>query len=352
MDLSLVSSAICAFAISVTATPIIINYSKRKGLLAAVNHRSSHDESVPNTGGIILCFAVLIPLMVFSEYPSQEDFTAMLSAFSVLLITGIIDDFNPLPVAFKFLGQFIPAIVIVTSIDANELALPFLHNYFSLPGFFVYLVWILFIVMAINAFNLIDGIDGLAIGMGIIGGVFYLISFLSLGMHSLAVFSIALTSGLAGLLFYNFSKRRKIFLGDTGSLFIGGLMVFFGLKYINFSDSSTINSSFYLVIGSIFIPLADMFRVALERILKGISPFHADRTHIHHMVLDLCRGNHLKSTTLLLILQAIIIILFFYTSKINEAPFLLFSILAVSGYFGMIWIIKIRVRHQPKTSGD
>ena len=128
MDVSIFKSGLLALTISVLGTPFLIKISRKQGYFAAVNHRSSHDRSVPNTGGIMLCFSILVPLLLFSDYPKQEDFSLLISAFSVLLITGIIDDFNPIPVTFKFLGQFIPAIVIVTSIDENELVIPFVNE--------------------------------------------------------------------------------------------------------------------------------------------------------------------------------------------------------------------------------
>ena len=153
MDVAFYQSSITALAISVVLTPILIRISRKKGFYASINHRSSHASSVPNTGGIILCFAVLIPLILFSDYPNQDDFSVLISAFAVLLITGIIDDFNPIPVAYKFLGQFIPAIVIITSIDQHELVIPFINDFVKLPFVFNYLFWILFIVMSINAFK-------------------------------------------------------------------------------------------------------------------------------------------------------------------------------------------------------
>jgi UDP-GlcNAc:undecaprenyl-phosphate/decaprenyl-phosphate GlcNAc-1-phosphate transferase len=353
MDRNLLFSGLLAFVIAIIATPLVVRYSKRKGFLASINHRSSHDQSVPNTGGIILYFSVLIPLLLFSDYPVQEDFTLMISAFSVLLITGVIDDFNPIPVIFKFLGQFIPAIVIVTSINAQELALPFLHNHIHLPGIFNYIAWIIFIVMTINAFNLIDGIDGLAIGMGISGALFYLLEFIGLGMYDMAVFSFALICALTGLLFFNFSRKRKIFLGDTGSLFIGGVLVFFALKFINYPDAQLpLNHSFFMVFGSIFIPLSDMIRVALERIFKGISPFRADRSHIHHLVLRMCGDNHIKSTAILVAFQLSVMFCFIWIARIQEAPILLTLILSFLVYYLVILGIKSQLRGYTKTVAD
>ncbi len=353
MDWTLLSSGLLAFALAIIATPLVVKYSKKKGYLASINHRSSHDQSVPNTGGIILYFSVLIPLLVFSDYPSQEDFSLMISAFSVLLITGVIDDFNPIPVVFKFLGQFIPAIVIVTSINAQDLALPFVNDLIHLPGIFNHIAWIIFIVMTINAFNLIDGIDGLAIGMGISGALFYLIEFMRLEMHEMAIFSFALICALSGLLFFNFSRKRKIFLGDTGSLFIGGVLVFFGLKFINYPASGVpLNHSFFMVFGSIFIPMSDMIRVALERSFKGISPFRADRSHIHHLVLQMCGDNHIKSTAVLVAIQFLVMFVFSRMVRINNAPFLLLTIVAFLFYFMIILGIKRKLLRDAKTVSD
>ncbi len=310
MDISIYKAGISAFAISVVCTPVLIRFSRSKGLIAPVIHRSSHDTNVPNTGGVILCFAVLLPLIVFSDYPYQEDFSLLVSAFAVLLITGIIDDFNPIPVAFKFLGQFIPAIVIVTSMDSQHLMIPFIDDLIQMPYIFNYLFWIFFIVMSINAFNLIDGIDGLAIGLGMIGGLFYFLEFTALLELNLQIFSISLVTGLLGLLLFNVSRKQKIFIGDTGSLLIGGFLVFFALKYINLSEDSIKSGSFFMILGSIFIPLVDMIRVTVVRILDGNSPFRADRQHIHHLVMDLLKGNHTLTTGILLASQLVIIFLF------------------------------------------
>jgi UDP-GlcNAc:undecaprenyl-phosphate/decaprenyl-phosphate GlcNAc-1-phosphate transferase len=345
MEILYVKSGITALIITIVCTPFIIRLSHKKGFFASLNHRSSHDNAIPNTGGIILCFAIIAPLIVFSSYPQQSDFSLLLSAFAVLLITGVIDDFNPIPVAFKFLGQFIPAIVIVTSIDERELVIPFMEQ-FSLPGVFNYLFWIIFIVMSINAFNLIDGIDGLAISLGIAGSVFYLIKFLQLQETNMAIFAIALAGALAGLLFFNLSKKNKIFIGDTGSLMIGGLLAFFGLKFISLSDLETASNSFFLVIGSIFLPFLDMVRVALVRIFHGDSPFKADRNHLHHHVLKMSGRNHVIATGIILSAQVAIILLFQTISFENSINYLFVIIAAAMIYFVALFTISKRQKRK------
>lgn len=334
MDIAIYKSCLLALSISIICTPILLRVSRSKGLFASINQRSSHDTSIPNTGGIILGFAVLIPLVLFSDYPNQEEFSLLISAFAVLLITGIIDDFNPIPVAYKFLGQFIPAIVIVTSIDEQDLVIPFISDLVQLPFLFNYLFWIVFIVMSINAFNLIDGIDGLAIGLGLIGGAFYFLQFYRLGVLDLMIFSTALSFGLFGLFFFNISKRFKIFIGDTGSLLIGGLLVFFALRYVSLSENESVGGSFFMVIGSIFIPLADLIRLTLVRIVHRESPFKADRQHIHHLLLDLLKGSHMLTTNILLIFQLGVIFLFQYLHHLKNLYLIAIIILLFALYLG------------------
>ncbi|NJN27373.1 MAG: undecaprenyl/decaprenyl-phosphate alpha-N-acetylglucosaminyl 1-phosphate transferase [Cyclobacteriaceae bacterium] len=340
MEIVLYKSITTALAISVVFTPVLVKISRRKGYVASVNHRSSHALSVPNTGGIILCFAVLTPLILFSDYPQQADFSVLITAFAVLLITGIIDDFNPIPVTFKFLGQFIPAIVIVTSIDQQELVIPFIKELVELPFIFNYLFWIVFVVMSINAFNLIDGIDGLALGLGMVSGMFYSIYFFIIAEYNLLIFSISLVFGLLGLFFYNITDKFKIFIGDTGSLLIGGLLVFFALKYIDFSGADTKNQSFFMVLASIFIPLADMLRIALVRIAHGQSPFKADRQHIHHIMLDLLGKKHLAATSVLLLVQIMVLYLFHQISLLDRPPYFYIIITSFLVYFMAVHVLK------------
>jgi len=339
MDIAVYKSSLLALSISIICTPLLLRFSRRKGLFASINHRSSHDASVPNTGGIILGFAVLLPLILFSDYPNQKEFSLLISAFAVLLITGIIDDFNPIPVAYKFLGQFIPAIVIVTSIDEQDLVIPFINEFIQLPFFFKYLFWIVFIVMSINAFNLIDGIDGLAIGLGIIGGVFYFLQFYRWEVLDLMIFSTALSFGLLGLFFFNISKKFKIFIGDTGSLLIGGLLVFFALRFVSLPESESISGSFFMVIGSVFIPLADLIRLTLVRIVRKESPFKADRQHIHHLLLDLLKGSHMLTTNILLISQLGVIVLFQYLADQKSIYLISILVLSFALYFGAAHIL-------------
>ena len=294
-------AVVISFLISFIFTPFLISYSLKQGYTATINHRTSHVQAIPNTGGVMLFMAIVIPLLLFSDYRNTPNLELFMTAFVILLITGVIDDLNPLPAGFKFMGQFIPAIVIVTNLDPDSLAVPFLQNLFDVPNIFNQLFWIIAIVFIINAFNLIDGIDGLAISMGIFSSVVFAIFFWKSHNTLLLTFALILFGGLLGLLPYNLSIKRKIFIGDTGSLLIGGIISYFSLRYLCIQDTcDALNSHVTVVAGILFIPAADMLRVILGRLLTHQSPFKADRTHLHHLIITRYKISH-KMTTLIII---------------------------------------------------
>lgn len=317
MEGKILFSALAAFLLTLFCTPPLVRFSIRKSFFANRNHRSSHSADVPNTGGILLSFAVLLPFLIFSGYANDPNFHLLAAAFAVLLITGAIDDFTPMPVFFKFLGQFIPAIVIVSGFNLAELRVPFLPYWDVLPGFLSYLIWIVIIVTLMNAYNLIDGIDGLAIGLGMFASLVFGILFYRAQFHDLTIFAFTLTAGLGGLLYFNLSEKRKIFIGDTGSLLIGGIIGFFALRYANAQDTTLMmNGAAFKISGAVFIPVADMFRVIILRLAENRSPFSADRNHVHHLILDRFGLSHAQVSLVLVSAQAAIFTLFALFEKV------------------------------------
>jgi UDP-N-acetylmuramyl pentapeptide phosphotransferase/UDP-N-acetylglucosamine-1-phosphate transferase len=140
----------------------------------------------------------------------------------------------------------------------------------------------------INAFNLIDGVDGLAAMLGIIAGLFFGISFLVAKDWPYAILGFSIVFGLIGFLFYNFSPAR-VFMGDTGSLFLGLVLAVLSIRFIRTDYSSfvdlNITETGALAFAAVFIPIMDTLRVFLIRIYKGMSPFERDINHLHHILL-------------------------------------------------------------------
>ncbi len=325
-------AVLVGFLVSAVLTPVAVVLSRKKGFLARPNHRSSHIEQVPNSGGIILIIAVLIPLFLFSNYFQSQDFSLLISALIVLLITGIIDDFNPIPVFYKFIGQFIPAIVIVSSFSAADLTIPFLGALIDVPAIFNHIFWVIAIVSIMNAYNLIDGIDGLAVGLGIFSSLAFCWFFIQAHVFDLAVFSLALSGGLAGLLIYNLSKKGKIFIGDTGALLIGGILGYFTLKLLNINGHAFMNRSAFIMMGILFVPVFDMLRVIGYRAAKRQSPFTADRNHVHHIILDNYGLKHYQVSTILIAFQVLIFLGFNKFAHLMTGGYLVIIIIVFVAY--------------------
>jgi UDP-N-acetylmuramyl pentapeptide phosphotransferase/UDP-N-acetylglucosamine-1-phosphate transferase len=123
---------------------------------------------------------------------------------------------------------------------------------------------------------------------------------------------------------------------------IGGLLAFFGLKYMSISEHGATNNSFFLVIGSIFLPFMDMIRVALVRVLQGDSPFKADRNHLHHHVLEMSGRKHIFATGIIVLAQTIIILLFQAFDFQNSFNYLFVIIAASIIYFSLLFSISNR----------
>jgi len=199
---------------------------------------------------------------------SIQDDLVGLSALKRLLIQGVVST------SLYFLGWQI------TRIPGFGLEL---HPVFS------YLVTCLFIIAMINAYNFIDGVNGLAGGLACISTLALAWLFQLTGHFEFALLAIGLAGAFVGFLLYNFRKRARIFMGDNGSTFIGLMLAVLIIRFLSIDYEVAFNGYSVLVLLFILsgIPLLDLAKVVIMRILRGQSPMQPDRTHIHHHLLNL-----------------------------------------------------------------
>ena len=157
--------------------------------------------------------------------------------------------------------------------------------------------------------------------------------------------SFILAASLSAFFYFNvFSKKNKIFLGDTGAMLIGLILAIFAVRFLNYeSDSlylSQSQSAPAVLLCVLIVPIFDTARVFISRILKGRSPFSADRTHIHHRLLDLS-GSHLKATTIILLVNLVFIALALLLRNI-DAELLVLITLVLAAAFSFIPILLKR----------
>ena len=258
----------------------------------APDHRSSHSSPVAAFGGVAF-FISYILVLFFSQFLDDNHISlTLLASISILFFTGFLDDLRNLSPKVKFLGQFVGVALLMFQPEFRVLSLHGFMGVFEIPMYVSIGGSMFFLLGLINAFNLIDGIDGLTGTTGIIVASFYSFMLCKLEYYFYLSISIATIATLLAFLRFNFSVSRKIFMGDTGSLVIGLVLGVLTLKFMAIEDGAYAVLSFkrqqlpLFLVGVLFVPILDTFRIMLLRALKGVSMFKADRNHIHHIIVD------------------------------------------------------------------
>lgn len=248
--------------------------------------RSSHEKIVPRTAGIVIATLSLISILFMSG--SGFDTYTVYFIYLAFLFVGIYDDLHEVRASYKFWLQLIAALSI--SIFEPSLRINDFHGFLGLGaiGETTSIVFTSFVIIVImNAYNLIDGVDGLAASFSIIG-IYLLTKPLEYSNPYIAQFGQVIVAVIFPFYFFNFSKSRKLFLGDTGSLFLGLSIAIFTCYFLNNSHAIVVpgdgNRAMYVMVALCY-PLLDTLRVFAIRLSRGQSPFTADRNHIHHKLL-------------------------------------------------------------------
>ncbi len=312
-----------SYLVTSQSLPFIIYFSKVKNFTAKVDERSSHTTDVPNIGGIGIIAGIYIVTLSLSffilNYNESKFIIALFISLLILLFIGFKDDMLGLSAIAKLLTEIGTATAFIVLTDCR------LDNFYGLFGVYeinysVSLILSVFIfVVTINSYNLIDGIDGLAGGYGIIAMIAFL--FLSLSTNNLVGLILCVTTigSLSGFLKFNLSKsKRKIFMGDTGSLVVGFLISVISLTVLSSkNDYSLISNNIpVLVLSILSFPYIDTLRVMFIRKKNKQKFFEPDKNHIHHKLLK-AGFSHVKSSILILFVYSTSIVFCLLTSELN-----------------------------------
>ena len=298
-----------AFSISFFMIPVIIKLTHRRQLLDFPGIRKIHQIPTPTMGGIAVFASLLITLLLSVDFKNSPQVPGFLTALTIIFFVGLKDDILFFSPAKKFAGQLVA--VLLLAYQGN-------YQLNSFDGFlgigmlspatsFLFTTFTMLVI--INAFNLIDGVDGLAAILGLFSTLFLGIVFWFQGDKTHALIAFVSASSLLAFLLYNWSPA-KIFLGDTGSLLIGLINAVLVIRFI--STRSAISQSDFpaapaVGIALLFIPMADMLRLVIVRMVHGNSPFEPDMQHFHHLLLG--KGlTHRQVTLFILGLNALFVI--------------------------------------------
>lgn len=274
----IVELVIIPFLVVALVIPFIKKVAEHVGAMDIPNNRKVHKKPIPRLGGLGIYFGFLVGYMLFGE--ATPIMNSVLIGSFLLILTGVVDDIKPLKPSAKFMGQLAAALVVVfyggiliKDISAFGIYIDF--------GIFAYPLTIFFVLGCINCMNFIDGLDGLASG---ISAIF----FLAIGVIAACrcqldlsfVLTFIMLGCCLGFLVHNFHPA-SIFMGDSGSMFLGFIMsVITMLGYKNVMMSSMIIPLLLLS-----VPILDTIFAILRRRIKGESISKPDKSHIHHQFL-------------------------------------------------------------------
>lgn len=290
--LRLIISGAVALGVTYSSIPVIRNICMERGLSDSPIKRSSHKQPTPTFGGVGIFAGTLIGYMVWNFMDEGYLMHKVFACTIILFFLGIKDDIFGLSALKKIGSQIIAALIVVVGSDLRISSFFGIFGVQELPYVISVLFSIFLIVALINAFNLIDGIDGLAAGVAMIASGGFALWFMLNDYWSLACLGFSLSASLFAFLRFNFSKTSKIFMGDTGSLVVGFWVAVLALKFVEVNVSNINPQSVYknapvIAIALLSVPIFDTLRVFGVRILRGKSPFDADRVHVHHLMVDL-----------------------------------------------------------------
>lgn len=303
--------------------PIVKWISYHVGALDYPNERKVHKKPMPLMGGLMMFFGFLFGYMLFA--PQTTQMLSILIGSFILIITGIIDDIKPLKAKEAIVGQLLAACVVTFygKILLNDIS--FFGFYFDF-GWFSYPLTIIFMVAVMNIINLIDGLDGLAAGISSI--FFVTIGIIAFIMHNIGSLEITLTfimlGACLGFLVFNFNPA-KIFMGETGSVFLGfmiAVVCLVGFKAVTLT-------SLVVPLLILAIPILDTLFAIIRRIIHKKPIYVADKQHLHHQLLN----KKFSQRTTVLIIYGVSILFslasIFYVLKDRKLGIIIYVILMI-----------------------
>ncbi len=334
-----------AFVVSALVYPFVVAFAKLYNIVDNPDARKLQKVPVPVMGGTTVFVGIAITILVTYFIFGDIRLVKILGILSVIYLIGLWDDIKDLPAAFKFMMEVAVswAIILLLGVVINDFhglgGLNHVSDVVAVPLTLIAGVGI------INAVNMIDGVDGYCSSYGALAcGAFALLFYLS-GDTTMFTLALIVTGALIPFFFHNvFGKTSKMFLGDSGSLSLGMMLALFTFSALstktaccNTFDNSGL-SPVALTLAILAVPVFDTIKVMTLRMIKGVSPFHPDKTHLHHLFIDMC-FSHLATTGVILLCNVMIVMLmlmswaFGASAEVQLCIVVLLSIILTFGFY-------------------
>ena len=282
--IKLILAAGVAFLLCFGMTPPVKRFAELIGAVDKPSERRINKVPIPRMGGLAIFLGFVLTALLF--VPLSTQVTGILLGAVIIAVMGAVDDIVSLNPWVKLLGQIVAAVVVIRCgvvFDAISNPNPLSEVAFIEIGWLSVPLTVLWIVACTNAVNLIDGLDGLAVGVSAISSLTMLVVSLIVSDPAVSLLLAALTGACLGFMPYNLNPA-KIFMGDVGSQLLG-----FVLSTVSILGLFKMHAIITFVVPflALALPLADTTFAFFRRILRGQSPFHPDRGHLHHRLLDM-----------------------------------------------------------------
>lgn len=320
---SIIVSFFVAFLATLWIHPKVLKIAIMKNLVDNPDARKLQRKPTPVMGGIAVFFGLILGLSC-SQIISTSYMFIYSSVMMIMLYIGTIDDILNLSPKLRFIIEIAVILLLILVTDGA------INNFFGLWGinglnFWIYVpLTIVACVGIINAINLIDGVNGLSTGFCIMASVLFAIFFYHSNNLAMCVIAVSAAGAIIPFFLHNvFGKETRMFIGDGGALVMGIIMSIFVMNILRTDSIGFVyeQMEFGLVpfcLAILSVPVFDTLRVMSTRILRGTSPFSADKTHLHHLFIDL-GFSHIGTTFSILTLNSLIILCWWAAYKLGAS---------------------------------
>lgn len=339
-----------AVVTSAVMFPLALGFAKKHGIVDNPNARKLQRVPVPVFGGVVVYSGILTGGLVLMAVMPNTTLMWGLLGMTVMMVIGTWDDIKGLSVTIRFLIEILLVLgfIFLTGVYVDDM-----HGLFGIHGLDPWIGIPLSVfagVGIINAVNLIDGVDGYSSGYGMMACACFAIAFWSSWSPVMVCMSMVIIGALLPFFMHNvFGVKSKMFIGDGGSLMLGMvvmMMTFYSMSSIGSLDGMEMNNICIpaFVLAVCCIPVFDTLRVMTMRILRGKSPFSPDKTHLHHLFIDM-GFSHLGAALFILFINLMVVLAWLLTWKMDwsiNAQFFTVVVLGMLVTFGFYKFMKVQ----------
>lgn len=347
--------AVVSLAVSLVVYPLVLKYARAHGIVDNPNVRKLQRVPVPVMGGVVVYAGILAGGLLLNVFMTSDVLIYGLLGMTVMMVIGVWDDMKDISATLRFLIEIslVAIFIIVTNTYIDDFH--GLWGIHGLPSVVAIPFSIVTGVGIVNAVNLIDGVDGYSSGYGMMASTCFCVAFWTVWSPVMVGLTLVVIAALIPFFLHNvFGVRSKMFIGDGGTLMLGMLMtvfVFYALSSRQHCDQLAddgVGLGAY-TLAVLCIPVFDTLRVMTMRILRGTSPFHPDKTHLHHLFIDM-GFSHLGAALFILLLNFLVVMIWLASWKLGASVDMQTYIVVALGLavtFGFYKLMKLQQNGGP-----